>query len=169
MMLKKLGVLCIIAIASFGFTKGEAGIIARSVTDTVDIQIKDSISQPVFLPADPKEGFKDLFATTLSSGVNIAQLNPLAINFVEDYMNSHSKMLEGLKDRARPYFDRMDVILSKHGLPKELKYLAVIESQLKTNARSWAGAVGPWQLMPGTGRNLGLRINEQGYQQESIK
>src|SRR5687767_10347244 len=161
-MLKKLGFLCIIAISSFGFTKGEAGIVTRSVTDTVDIQNKDSINQAVSSIKDPKDDFKDLFSTTtLSNGVNIAQLNHLAINFVEDYIDSHSKMLEGLKDRARPYFDMIDAILSKHGLPKELKYLAVIESQLKTNARSWAGAVGPWQLMPATGRNLGLRINHK--------
>lgn len=161
-MLKKLGILCIIATASFGFTKGEAGIVTRSVTDTVGIQNKDSINETVVSLSDPKEGFKDLFATTtLSNGINIAQLNPLAINFVEDYIDSHSKMLENLKDKARPYFDMMDAILTKHGLPKELKYLAVIESQLKTNARSWAGAVGPWQFMPATGRGLGLRINRK--------
>ena len=163
-MLKKIGVSCIIAIISFGFTKGEAGGIVTMppVTDTVDIQNKDSVNQPVISLKDPKEDFKDLFATTtLSNGVNIAQLNPLAINFVEDYIDSHSKMLGELKDRARPYFDMMDAVLVKHGLPKELKYLAVIESQLKTNARSWAGAVGPWQFMPATGRIMGLRINRK--------
>jgi membrane-bound lytic murein transglycosylase D len=159
-MLKKLGILCIIGISSFGFTKGEAGTIARAVTDTVDIQNKDSLSEPVIPSRDPKQDFKDLFATTtLSNGINIAQLNPLAINFVEDYIDSHSKMLEDLKDKARPYFDMIDAVLVKHGLPKELKYLAVIESQLKSNAKSWAGAVGPWQFMPATGRLMGLKIN----------
>jgi len=161
-MLKKLGILCIIAVSSFGFTKGEAGIITRSVTDTADIQNKDSINQAVISIKDPKNDFKDLFATTtLSNGVNIAQLNPLAINFVEDYIDRHSKMLEALKDKARPYFDMIDAVLVKHGLPKELKYLAVIESQLKSNAKSWAGAVGPWQFMPATGRLMGLKVNRK--------
>src|SRR3989337_2127357 len=105
-MLKKLGILCVIAASSFGFTKGEAGIVTRSFTDTADIQNKDSINQAVISIKDPKDDFKDLFATTtLSNGVNIAQLNPLAISFVEDYIDSHSKMLDGLKDKARPYFD----------------------------------------------------------------
>lgn len=168
-MLKKLGVLCIIGISSFGFTKGEAGIIPRSFTDTVDIQNKDSVHQPVNPATDPKEDFKDLFATTtLSNGINIAQLNPLAINFVEDYIDSHSKMLEGLKDKARPYFDMIDAVLVKHGLPKELKYLAVIESQLKSNAKSWAGAVGPWQFMPATGRLMGLKINRSVDERRDI-
>jgi membrane-bound lytic murein transglycosylase D len=53
----------------------------------------------------------------------------------------------------------MDAILTLHGLPKELKYLAVIESHLKSNVMSWAGAVGPWQFMPGTARNFGLMVN----------
>lgn len=160
-MLKKLGILCIIAAASFGFTTGGTGIVTIPVTDTTDIQNTDSNTAVVSIK-DPKDDFKDLFATTtLSNGVNIAQLNPLAINFVEDYINSHSKMLEGLKDKARPYFDMIDAVLVKHGLPKELKYLAVIESQLKSNATSWAGAVGPWQFMPATGRLMGLKVNRK--------
>ena len=81
---------------------------------------------------DPKQGFRDMFVTTetVSNGVNYEQLNPLAINFVEDYMAKHSKSMNAMKDWGRAYFDMMDGILTKHGLPKELKYLAVIESQL---------------------------------------
>ena len=41
-----------------------------------------------------------------------------------------------------PYFNFIDGILTQYGLPKELKYLAVIESDLKTNALSSAGASG---------------------------
>ena len=161
-MLKNLGISCIIAMASVGLAKSEQGFIQIPVNDTIGIETKDSITAPALLVKDPKEGFKDLFASssTLSNGVTIAQLNPLAINFVEDYIDSHSKMLEKLRDRSRPYFDMMDAVLTKHGLPNELKYLAVIESQLKTNTKSWAGAAGPWQLMPATGRHLGLKIGK---------
>jgi len=52
-------------------------------------------------------------------------------------------------------------VLAKYGLPTELKYLAVIESQLKPNSVSWAGAVGPWQLMPATARVLGLKVSRK--------
>ncbi len=55
----------------------------------------------------------------------------------------------------------MDAILVSYKLPKELKYLAVIESRLHTSAVSWAGAVGPWQLMPATARVLGLKVNRK--------
>src|SRR4030095_13562581 len=66
---------------------------------------------------------------------------------------------EKLKGWGRPYFDMIHAVLTYHGLPRELKYLAVIESYLKTYAVSWAGAVGPWQFMPETGRRMGLKVN----------
>lgn len=114
-----------------------------------------------FLRNDPKKGFKDLFLNNNSiNGVNTVQLNPRAVSFVEGYVDKNKKNLEQLKDWGRPYFDLMDVILTQHGLPRELKYLAVIESYLKTNAVSWAGAVGPWQFMPSTARRFGLRVSQ---------
>ena len=119
---------------------------------------KDSLTQPI---NDLKQGFKDLFVTnTLGNGINVGQLNPQAISFVQDYIDRFGKTMEDMKSWGRPYFDMMDAILTQHGLPGELKYLAVIESHLKSNVRSWAGAVGPWQFMPSTARNFGLRVSK---------
>jgi len=121
----------------------------------------DSTITPVIAANDPKAGFKDLFvAKPEEEGLTQVQLNPRAISFVEDYMARNKKSLEKLKGWGRPYFDMIDAVLTYHGLPKELKYLAVIESYLKTYAVSWVGAVGPWQFMPATGRRFGLKINE---------
>lgn len=121
------------------------------IVAAVDSSIKEVVG-------NPKEGFKDLFETTENTTEFTAKLNPKAVSFVQDYMESHTKKLNKMKDWGRPYFDLMDGILAKHGLPTELKYLSVIESELKANALSWAGAVGPWQLMPATARNLGLKV-----------
>jgi membrane-bound lytic murein transglycosylase D len=52
-----------------------------------------------------------------------------------------------------------DRILSTNGLPIALKYLSVIEIHLQPNLVSWAGAVGPWQLMPYEARRFGLKNN----------
>jgi membrane-bound lytic murein transglycosylase D len=90
---------------------------------------------------------------------NGIRLNPRAIQFVQDYMEKNGEDLRKMKGWATPYFKTIDNILSKYGLPSELKYLAVIESELKSTATSWAGAVGPWQLMPQTARDLGLKVN----------
>ena len=120
-----------------------------------DSTIKDQVI------ADPKAGFKDLFESASASlnGINITQLNPKALSFVQDYMEDHSARLTKMKDWGKPYFDMISNILTQHGLPVELKYLAVIESDLKSSAVSWAGAVGPWQFMPATARLLGLKVS----------
>lgn len=165
-MLKQLGficIICIIAIATSAFARNENRLnVTFPISDTVDIQLKDSLAAEIIATKNPKEDFKDLFVTSqTSTGVSVEQLNPLALSFVEDYMEKFGKSMEKMKGWGKPYFDMMDNILAKHGLPTELKYLAVIESNLKSNAKSWAGALGPWQLMPATARNLGLRINRK--------
>jgi membrane-bound lytic murein transglycosylase D len=52
----------------------------------------------------------------------------------------------------------MDSVFTLYHLPTELKYLAVIESELKATAVSHVGAVGPWQLMASTARDLSLKV-----------
>jgi membrane-bound lytic murein transglycosylase D len=92
---------------------------------------------------------------------SLLTLHPRAIPFVKDYLEDNQERLIKMKGTAVPYFRLIDNILGKHSLPRELKYLAVIESELKSSAVSWAGAVGPWQFMPVTGRLMGLTINHK--------
>ena len=61
--------------------------------------------------------------------------------------------------RANKYFPIIEPILKKHGVPEDFKYLAVIESGL-VNVVSPAGARGVWQIMPATGKEYGMEINE---------
>ena len=110
---------------------------------------------------DPKKSFKNMFTNSSAAYGNSVRLNQNSASFVEAYIQKNSSLLEKMKDWAKPYFEMMDVILSQHGIPKELKYLAVIESHLKSNAVSWAGAKGPWQFMPATARNMGLKVGKQ--------
>jgi membrane-bound lytic murein transglycosylase D len=112
-------------------------------------------------PVAKKKGFKDLFDNDNFANTAGPRLNPRAFSFVEDYIEKNSKDLEEMRGWGRPYFNVMDAILISYNLPKELKYLAVIESRLHTSAVSWAGAVGPWQLMPATAKVLGLKVNHK--------
>ena len=100
----------------------------------------------------------DLFENS-SNGLNSVKLNPRAVSFVQDYMETHSEELLKMKNWGRPYFNMMDAVFIQYSLPIELKYLAVIESKLKSTALSRVGARGPWQLMPVTARELGLKVN----------
>lgn len=89
---------------------------------------------------------------------NKVQLNKNAVVFVRSYIKKNNDELLEIKQRSSSPFKTMDMVFKKYGLPVELKYLAVIESELKTTAVSRVGAVGPWQLMPVTAKILGLKI-----------
>lgn len=108
-------------------------------------------------------GFKDLFKNySYNSAIPYSsQVNPYAEKYMQDYLNSHEIYFQKLKKTSVPYFNFIDGILTKYGLPRELKYLAVIESDLKSNALSSAGARGPWQFMTYTAKDYGLIVNQQ--------
>lgn len=129
-----------------------------STKKTVKI-LSDTLNSPA--KVSPNDSnlviIQDLFETG-SKGV---KLNPRAISFVQDYMDSHTKELMRIREYGLPYFNMMDGVFRSHGLPVELKYLSVIESELKASATSRVGAVGPWQFMPGTARLLGLKVNRK--------
>jgi membrane-bound lytic murein transglycosylase D len=106
-------------------------------------------------------GFKNLFPSYSynTSMPYSQQVNPNAEKYMQDYLRAHGKSLVSMKSWCMPHFNLIDNILTQYGIPKELKYLAVIESNLKTSATSWVGAGGPWQFMPYTARENGLLVN----------
>ena len=115
-----------------------------------------------YLSQVTKYGFRNLFKNYSynASMPYSSQVNPYAENYMQDYLHSHTKYLQNLKQTGISYFNFIDGILAQYGLPKELKYLAVIESNLKSTALSSAGARGPWQFMSYTAKDYGLQVNQ---------
>lgn len=62
--------------------------------------------------------------------------------------------------RANRWFPVIEPILEANDIPNDFKYLALIESGFM-NVVSPAGATGFWQILEGTGRELGLEVNRQ--------
>lgn len=85
-------------------------------------------------------------------------LNAEAERFAKDYAKKNMYTLRTVSGRAANYFPVMEAILSKNGLPVQLKYLAVVESNLTNRNKSRVGAAGPWQLMPVTAKTMGLKV-----------
>ncbi len=81
------------------------------------------------------------------------------MHFVHAYVKNNDEDLLVIKRRSEIPFSIIDSVLEEFHLPLELKYLAVIESDLKPSALSKVGAKGPWQLMPRTAHVLGLQVN----------
>lgn len=112
--------------------------------------------------SDPKLGFTNLFSTAVTGdGENGARLNPMAVSFVNNFIAKNEKGFLSMKKWAKPYFDMMDDVLEQHGLPVELKYIAVIESGLKYNANTRSGAAGPWAFMPAAAKEYGLKMTKR--------
>jgi hypothetical protein len=89
------------------------------------------------------------------------RLNRRGMLYVRKYIKNTSDCLVSVKKRSQVPFYIIDSVFTRYGLPVELKYLAVIESELKPSATSHVGAKGPWQFMPGTAEVLGLKISRQ--------
>lgn len=114
-----------------------------------------------YLSQETKYGFKNLFKNYSynSTMPYSSQVNPYAETYMQDYLQAHGSYLQKMKSEAILKFNFIDNIFAQYGLPKELKYLAVIESNLNSNATSWVGARGPWQFMSYTAKDYGLQVN----------
>ena len=88
-------------------------------------------------------------------------LHPTMGVFIEDYSGSHDDLFEKIKQTKSNYFKTIDKIFTEYKIPIEMKYMAVVESKMKTNATSGVGAVGLWQFMPATAKMYGLKITSK--------
>jgi membrane-bound lytic murein transglycosylase D len=89
-------------------------------------------------------------------------LNPMALQFAKEYVKKNTCGLEKLKKRSKSKFSIINSVFSKYNLPPELKYMAIVESNLNTDTVcSSTGATGIWQLMPVTACELGLKITDE--------
>lgn len=127
------------------------------VKDTGGIELPAKI--PSALIIDSTKIFHSLLSASPGDyGFNF-KMNPEEKFFADDYIKKHADYLNDMKVWGKPYFDLYDRILTSYGIPVQLKYLSVIESSLRSTAVSWAGAVGPWQIMPDVAQEHGLRTN----------
>lgn len=81
---------------------------------------------------------------------------------------SHINTMLQIK-RANRLFPIVEPILKKHGIPDDFKYLMIIECNGDVEARSGAGAAGPWQFLEKTGRQYGLEVNGEVDERYNIE
>jgi len=96
---------------------------------------------------------------TAKAVVTTVTLNRHVIGFVKAYIKKEDEFLQKMKGKSGSFFRTIENVFDQYGIPSQLKYLAIVESQLRTNALSRAGARGLWQLMPVTASELGLHTS----------
>lgn len=137
--------------------------VSLSILGTVKASDTTKTPSPAQVFTIPVGQVEDLEAVIENQAIaaNTIRLNARAKTFVENYTSRNRKDVMGIKDRGLVYLNMIDKIFTQHGLPTELKYLAIIESRLNSRAVSHVGAVGPWQFMAGTARDYGLVVNSK--------
>lgn len=116
-----------------------------------------------FAPTDTPSYSADAFRQRLAI---LDERTPFKLTYndqVQGYIDMYTKRKRAQSARmlglAQLYFPVFEEALDRHGMPQELKYLAVVESALFPGAKSRAAAVGLWQFMIGTGKMYGLEVD----------
>ena len=87
------------------------------------------------------------------------ECNQATLSTIKFFVKSRRSFARIILGRSNLYFDMFEEKLSEYGLPLELKFLPVIESGLRPQVKSHAGALGLWQFMYRTGLYFGLKEN----------
>ena len=87
------------------------------------------------------------------------EYNPILENVIKNFLKNRRSSLQRLMNISQYYFPLFERELIKNQVPKEIKYLAIVESALNAKATSRMGAKGLWQFMYYTGKMYDLEVN----------
>lgn len=132
-----------------------------------DDSLYDSISKAVNENTSEAVNFAALSLDTLQS--RLQQLdaktpfhihyNPALETLIKKYLKQRKVLYERLMKLSQYYFPLFEDIFDREGIPLEIKYLAIVESALRPNAKSRVGATGLWQFMFSTGKYYDLEVS----------
>ena len=122
------------------------------------------------IPSMVDENGIDLYMLT-DEGISIylKLLNPAfyqetnsdIIKWIRYYAYSKRDNTKKMFERYTKWEPYIKSCFDHHNVPKEISVLCLIESACTYTALSKAGALGMWQIMPATGRQYGMTVNEQ--------
>ncbi|MBT8262768.1 MAG: LysM peptidoglycan-binding domain-containing protein [Bacteroidia bacterium] len=121
--------------------------------------ILDEDYEPVEYEELPTEVLKQRLQELNARTPFNVEYNPSLESVIKGYLKNRRRTMARLMALSDYYFPMFEEQLDKHGLPLEMKYLAIVESALDPRARSRVGATGLWQFMYSTGKIFGLEVN----------
>lgn len=134
--------------------------------EPADAQALDEESAPA---DEPDEVAADVKAVDAAEGrtvidgrsytIPLDPENEIVQRYIKLYTGKRRESFQQALERSGRWRPMIEEDLRKAGLPHELLWLVMAESEFKPHARSRAGAAGLWQFMPFTGRRYGLTVN----------
>ena len=85
--------------------------------------------------------------------------NDIVKNYIILYSEKMPTKMSQMLGLCKYYMPIFEETLNRHGMPEELKAMAIIESALNPRATSRVGAKGLWQFMYATAKMYGLQID----------
>lgn len=86
--------------------------------------------------------------------------HPRVRQYIQQYSVRQKHYFQTVLARSGKYLPIIAKVLGQEGLPEEIAYLALVESEFQVGATSPAGAGGLWQFIPSTALQYGLRIDD---------
>lgn len=133
------------------------------------ISIKDRNGLTLTLPTALDENGIDLFLLTregiyiylaMDSPVYHQEPDDELIKWIRYYAYEKRRYTKKLFARYDKWSPVVKKFFRASGVPEELAEICLIESGCTYSAKSPAGALGMWQIMPDTGRHFGMTINQ---------
>ncbi len=128
-----------------------------------------SASEPEESAGEELEALKGLSAkqkmTLEQAGIDASKYDfPIVLNdqvqyYLDLFQGKQRNYYSAWLARSTAYRPHIEAELKKAGLPKDLVFLAMIESGYNPSAYSPANACGLWQFIEGTGRTYGLKTD----------
>lgn len=136
--------------------KEAVGLTGDGLQVNLDPQLFDALEQ---IKTDLEHGTAEADGTfVLPFGLDCAE-QPSVQRYLALFTDQGSKTLKIWIQRSGRWRPMILKILEEEGVPKDLLFLAMIESGFKTQVKSPANAGGMWQFIPGTALDMGLRID----------
>ncbi len=111
------------------------------------------LTQPV--PTDTIDGTPEVL---WRNRIQIPIHEPLIQKYIRFYQGEGRKTFTEAMEKGNKCLPRMTEILESQGVPAEMVSIVFVESHFEKNA-SYRGAGGYWQMMAGTARKMGLRVD----------
>ncbi|MDB5145071.1 MAG: lytic transglycosylase [Mucilaginibacter sp.] len=134
---------------------------SRSLSQAKDAA-HDTIMVPVLNPAHVSYYQSNIYKRRLDSIQKEVPLdyNEYVQSYIDTYLASNQRDdISRVLGLTKYYFPIYEKAFHDAGIPEEIEYLSIVESQLNPYAVSRVGATGLWQFMTNTAKTYGLNMD----------